>query len=108
LLDKYLKRNNLASGATKTLPGGVGAVDPMGLFGNNAATVNPVAKNITGDKKEIKDAKDNLELLQERITKITLALKLQALAAIEANKAFAPDPETIKLLEKLNEQLRFC
>lgn len=51
---------------------------------------------------------NGLELLQRKISDITEKLKLQALSAAQAGKAFAPDPKTLQQLDDLIEKLRFA
>lgn len=97
----------ILKGATQAFPGSAGTVADNGIFGQAAKAVTE--SKITKDpKKTAEEEKNALEKLREEINKITLALQLQALAAIQAKKAYAPDPATIKLLNDLQDQLGFA
>jgi len=102
------KPNTIINGPVKAFPGGAGDIGAGGLF-NQTSTTTPLAPISTNNKSGTATTpKNELELMKERIDKITLSLKLMALEAIKANKSFTPDPETIELLNQLNEQLRFA
>ena len=98
----------ISAAATQPFPGTQNAVTDMNIFGQKTATTTTVPNKVAGNKEDQKKAKDALELLQDRIDAITKSLQIQALAATQANAAFKPDPQTIILLNQLNEQLRFA
>ena len=99
---------------------GVGGANPFEIGADIQNTANrpkdtpflqpTVTSAVSGGGKagKTKTPKNELELMKERIDKLTTALKIMALEAIKANKAFTPDPKTIELLNQLNEQLRFA
>lgn len=82
-----------------------GSSTPGSEIDNRVKALQERLKNLRGTSQ---DAESALDSLRKKITKITEALQLQALAAIQANKAFKPDPETIRLLDKLQTQLGFA
>jgi len=91
--------------ATQAFPGSAGMVSDTGIFGQ-AGKVITESKVTKDPKKTAEEEKNALEKLREEINKITLALQLQALAAIQAKKAYTPDPATIALLDDLQTQLK--
>lgn len=102
------KPETIINGPVKSLIGGAGDIGAGGLF-NQTATATPLTPITTNAKTgTAKTPKNELELMKERIDKLTTSLKIMALEAVKANKAFAPDPKTIDLLNQLNEQLRFA
>lgn len=109
LLQNYLDRNKIIQGATQALPGSrdFGEVAGGGIF-SKAVKAIPGGKPPKDPKTTAEEEKNALEKLREQINKITTALQLQALAAIQAKKAYAPDPATIKLLNELQDQLGFA
>lgn len=101
---------------------GVGGANPFEIGADIQKTANtpkdtpflqPVVTQVNsalggGKTGTAKTPKNELELMKERIDKLTTSLKIMALEAVKANKAFAPDPKTIDLLNQLNEQLQFA
>lgn len=110
------KSETIINGPVKSLIGGAGDIGAGGIFNQQLTKTNPLAPIVTGGGAvsgggktgTAKTPKNELELMKERIDKLTTALKIMALEAVKANKAFTPDPKTIELLNQLNEQLRFA
>jgi len=101
------KPYTIINGPVKSLIGGAGDIGAGGIFNQPLIQDSVLAPITIGGGKKKKE-KNELELMKERIDKLTTALKIMALEAIKANKAFTPDPKTIELLNQLNEQLRFA
>lgn len=97
------KSETIINGPVKSLIGGAGDIGAGGLF-NQTSTTTPLAP-ITTKTGTAKTPKNELELMKERIDKITLSLNLQALAAAKAKKAYTPDDATVKKLEELEDLL---
>lgn len=102
------KPETIINGPVKSLIGGAGDIGTGGIFNQQSSQTSPITPIITGGGAKAGKQKNELELMKERIDKLATALKIMALEAIKANKAFTPDPKTIELLNQLNEQLRFA